>query len=323
MNSTLTHSETVDLETGCAAFIPGFKTEYGYVPSLAPGAIFCVLFGLSLVGHLIQSVRKRQWTSYMFAVGALTETIGWAGRAWSSQCPYNHDAFLMQITTLIIAPTFFTAGAYLILGRLIRIWGPEVSPISPRLYLYIFCTCDVLALVLQSIGGGKASTASNSPNGDPKVGTNIMVGGIVFQMASVTVFVLFLAIVLLRLRQRGKGGPFSQHEGGFRRVVAALLLSITTIYIRSIYRTIELVQGWSGFLITHERFFIALDAAMMTIAVIVFNIFDPAVLLGSKEESTRSGLTGDTGISEGVLESSVSELKENAGTELARASLDL
>ena len=73
MNSTLTHEETVDLETGCAAFIPGFDTEYGYVPSLGPGAAFSVLFGLSLVGHFIQSVRKRQWTSYMFAIGALSK----------------------------------------------------------------------------------------------------------------------------------------------------------------------------------------------------------------------------------------------------------
>jgi uncharacterized membrane protein YhaH (DUF805 family) len=228
----------------------------------------------------------------------------------------------MQITTLIIAPTFFTAGAYLILGQLIRIWGPEVSPISPRVYLYIFCTSDVFALVLQAIGGALASTASDSSNGNTKPGTNIMVGGIVFQMASMTVFVLLLAIVLLRLRRRGKEGSFSQHEGGIHRVIAALLLSITTIYIRSIYRTIELVQGWNGFLITHERFFIALDAAMMTIAVIVFNIFDPAVLLN--DESIRSGPTGDIRINEGVLESSVSELKENSGTELARrASLDL
>jgi uncharacterized membrane protein YhaH (DUF805 family) len=229
---------------------------------------------------------------------------------------------MLQIITLIIAPTFFTAGAYLILGQLIRIWGPEVSPISPRVYLYIFCTSDVFALVLQAIGGALASTASDSSNGNTKPGTNIMVSGIVFQLASMTVFVLFLAIALLRLRRRGKEGSFSQHEGGIHRVIAALLLSITTIYIRSIYRTIELVQGWNGFLITHEPYFIALDGAMMTIAVIVFNIFDPAVLLN--DESTRSGPTDDIRINEGVLESSVSELKENSVTELARrVSLDI
>lgn len=32
----------------------------------------------------------------------IVEIVGWAGRAWSSQCPYNSTAFLMQISTLII-----------------------------------------------------------------------------------------------------------------------------------------------------------------------------------------------------------------------------
>lgn len=30
------------------------------------------------------------------------EILGWAGRVWSYKCPYNMNAFLMQITTLII-----------------------------------------------------------------------------------------------------------------------------------------------------------------------------------------------------------------------------
>lgn len=38
----------------------------------------------------------------LFVMGALTEIIGWAGRTWSAECPYNNNAFLMQISTLII-----------------------------------------------------------------------------------------------------------------------------------------------------------------------------------------------------------------------------
>lgn len=34
------------------------------------------------------------------------EVIGWIGRTWSASCPYNNDAFLMQITTLIIGMLF-------------------------------------------------------------------------------------------------------------------------------------------------------------------------------------------------------------------------
>lgn len=49
------------------------------------------------------------------------------------------------------------------------------------------------------------------------------------------------------------------------------------IYVRSIYRTIELLQGWTGFLITHEVYFVVLDGAMMVLAVGIFNLFHPAL----------------------------------------------
>ncbi|RKL22621.1 hypothetical protein BFJ72_g14703 [Fusarium proliferatum] len=51
------------------------------------------------------------------------------------------------------------------------------------------------------------------------------------------------------------------------------------IFVRSIYRTIELIQGREGYLITHEGFFIGLDAATTTIVVGIFNFFDPVCLL--------------------------------------------
>lgn len=45
-----------------------------------------------------------QWPTFdqVFAIGAVTEVIGWAGRTWSAACPYNNEAFLIQISTLII-----------------------------------------------------------------------------------------------------------------------------------------------------------------------------------------------------------------------------
>lgn len=42
---------------------------------------------------------------------------------------------------------------------------------------------------------------------------------------------------------------------------------------------IELSQGWTGYVITHEVYFIVLDGAMMVIAVGIFNIFHPGWLL--------------------------------------------
>lgn len=55
----------------------------------------------------------------------------------------------MQITTLIIGPTFFAAALYMLLGAFIVNMGRQSSLISARMYAIVFCTCDVISLVVQ------------------------------------------------------------------------------------------------------------------------------------------------------------------------------
>ena len=251
------------------------------------------------------SLEESSEGNQVFAVGALAEVIGWAGRTWSSACPYNNNAFLMQISTLIIgkpapqinilqhhrtnalfwpAPTFFTAGTYIILGQLIRLKGPHTSPISPALYLWIFCTCDVVSLVVQAIGGGLASNAAGSPSGNTKPGTDIMVAGILFQMLSVATFTALGASFLIRVRIHK--GTF---EPSLRWLVAAKSGCVLSVFISRVYRSVELLQGWTGYLITHEGYFIALDGALMVLAVGVFNFAHPGWLLGKVSHHVRDG----------------------------------
>lgn len=182
----------------------------------------------------------------------------------------------MQVTTLIIAPTFFSAAAYIVLGTLIKRVGRTSSLLSPTAYLIIFCICDGVSLAVQAVGGALASIAQKNGT-STGTGTNIMVTGIVFQMAAMTVFVFLLGDFLRRVVWRM--GGMRKLPRGAALVQPAMVSSVVTIYIRSIYRTVELLQGWRGYLIVHERYFIALDAAMMALAVAVYNVFDPAVLL--------------------------------------------
>jgi hypothetical protein len=111
-----------------------------------------------------------------------------------------------------------------------------------------------------------------------------MVAGIVFQLFSITIFVICAAdfvrrCIRLRLLQNLTGSAIP--------LFAATILSVVCIYIRSIYRTIELSQGWSGYLITHESYFIALDGAMMIVAVAVFNVLHPGWLLPQNRNSSN------------------------------------
>ncbi|KAL2014299.1 hypothetical protein VTN00DRAFT_1824 [Thermoascus crustaceus] len=275
---------TESLLDTCHALVPGVKTSYGYKPSVAAGIIFCALFGLSMIAHTVQLVWKRNWWCVVFSIGCLVEVLGWAGRTWSSQCPYMSTAFLMQISTLIIAPTFFTAGIYVLLGRFIKILGRDSSFLSPALYLWIFCTCDIISLVVQAIGGGMASSESN--NGDDTApGTNVMVAGIIFQLVSITVFMVCAADFVRRTMRRGLLQN-NALKGTMVPLLYAMVFSVVCIYIRSIYRTIELLQGWDGYLITTERFFIALDGVMMVLAVAIFNFIHPGWFMPSAEATT-------------------------------------
>ncbi|THY71340.1 RTA1-domain-containing protein [Aureobasidium pullulans] len=185
----------------------------------------------------------------------------------------------MQICTLIIAPTFFTAGIYVILGRMIAIAGPGVSPIGPTWYLWIFCTVDVISLVIQAVGGGSAAVAFNStPPGNTKVGTNIMVAGIDFQLASVVIFSVLFFLFLYRAAVK-LSLPAFKNDKDMKLLVLVTSFSILLIIMRSIYRTVELAGGWSGHVIETERYFLALDGAPMAALVIAFNILHPGILI--------------------------------------------
>jgi hypothetical protein len=262
---------TGDLLLNCHAAIPGIENAYHYSPSLAAGVVFSVLFGLSFLLHSVRAVQYKRWGSYCLIIGAVVECIGWAGRTWNAQCPYNKAAFLMQISTLVIAPVFFAAAIYLALARLIVRRGPQYSLLKPRAYLWTFCTADFVSLLVQAAGGGMASSASNK-NKSPKPGTNVIVTGIVIQLVSMTVFSLCFFVFLWRSRQLHT--PRNE-----QLTILSTLIVLVVVYVRSFYRTIELFQGWTGFLITHEVYFIILDGAMMAIASIAFNVLDPAVLL--------------------------------------------
>lgn len=63
------------LKKGCHAYISSINPNYGYVPSLAGGIVFCVLFGACFFYHFFQSCRIRAATSILLALGALSMNL--------------------------------------------------------------------------------------------------------------------------------------------------------------------------------------------------------------------------------------------------------
>ncbi|KAI4240149.1 MAG: hypothetical protein L6R40_005282 [Gallowayella cf. fulva] len=260
---------------------------YNYRPSLAANGTFLALFSLSLLAFLVQVTLSKRFIGFTIAMvsGCVLEVIGYIGRIMSYHNPFGENGFLMQICCLTIAPAFLAAGIYLTLSRIVLTFGPENSRIKPLSYPRFFIPCDVLSLVLQALGGGMASAASHS-NKNPETGNHIMVAGLAFQVFTLLVFMLlctdFAVRTVVRMNRIGEAALDPTHANlrrstKFRAFLVALTLSTICIFIRSVFRVVELGEGWDGALIKNQTLFIVLEGVMVIIAVLVLNLFHPGL----------------------------------------------
>jgi len=76
---------------------------------------------------------------------------------------------------------------------------------------------------------------------------------------------------------------------------------------RSVYRTIELVDGWNGRIIKNELYFNTMDGAMIVASMYCLNVLHPGHLLrssgaGEKGIATPNSSTGSIEKAKGVGE---------------------
>lgn len=84
------------------------------------------------------------------------ETIGYVGRILSARENYGDwtlGPYIIQSLLILLAPAFFAASIYMILGRLIvLVDGESHSPIRVKWLTKIFVGGDVLSFLAQSAG---------------------------------------------------------------------------------------------------------------------------------------------------------------------------
>ncbi|KZT70110.1 RTA1-domain-containing protein [Daedalea quercina L-15889] len=261
-------------------------SAYGYTPTAWVGILMFVLFTLTTILHFLQSIRYRMWfLLWTTVVAGILESIGWAGRLWSSYNVLANVAFSMQIICTIIGPTPLIAANFVILGHIIRRLGQQYSRLSARWYTIIFVVCDIISLVVQALGGAAAAAAANNHK-SPTSGSDIMLAGIIFQTAAITLYMLLAMEFFLRyfydrpIRGRDIVNTGYALDSKMKQMIAALAFSSLCFYVRTWYRCIELGDGWEGTIIHTQRYFVIMDAVMIALAMWTLNIFHPARLLG-------------------------------------------
>ncbi|KAG0700332.1 RTA1 like protein-domain-containing protein [Suillus ampliporus] len=275
---------------------------YHYVPTEWICILFVVLYSISTVLHMGQALKYRLWWMIptAFLAGVL-EVLGWSARLWSSRSPKLLTPYEMQIVGTIVAPTPLVAANFIILGKIITQLGPQFGRLTPKMYTTLFCSFDIICLIVQAVGGASAAHAAGQKT-SATMGANIMLGGIVAQLFAIVVYVTLAAEFLLRLKYNA---PFryvdkshilekgqSTESKNSQLMLFGVGFCTLCIFIRSVYRTVELANGWAGPVISTERYFDWLDGALVTLAIYTLNFMHPGIWL-KKDDPTVSQQTAD------------------------------
>jgi hypothetical protein len=273
---------------------------YGMTPSFGGNLAMSVVMGVFMICHaLLGAWFRTWWFGISFVIGTALEMIGYIGRTISGHNPQSINPFLIQIICLTIAPCFIMAGIYYLLGQLIQIYGTEYALLKPMWYLYIFISCDIISLAVQAAGGGIAATSLTQYQ-SAKGGTHTMVGGLAFQVFSMSIFLWLLFNFLWRIKYLRKGHADMEFNPRYCRLrehkkfqffPIIIVVAVMFVYVRSIYRVIELSEGWVGYLIVHEVYFMILDALMIGLTCVIFIPWHPGIILGGRiiaVEGTRA-----------------------------------
>ena len=105
------------------------------------------------------------------------------------------------------------------------------------------------------------------------LGQNIVIGGLIIQILSFGFFLVAAAIFHIRINRH----PTNQSRDVlWRRHISILYAASVLVLARSVFRVVEYLQGFSGYLLSHEVFLYVFDAVLMLVVMILLNVVYPS-----------------------------------------------
>ncbi|KAK4865527.1 hypothetical protein LT330_009315 [Penicillium expansum] len=288
-------SNSTDPSDYCTlAICPLSEAHVEYVPSLAGNAFYLALFAVLLVAQLVLGIRYRTW-GYLGGLfgGIVLEIIGYAGRVQMHYNPFLFNPFLEYLICLTIGPAFISASIYICLGRIVVIYGENISRLSPRAYTIVFIVCDVVSLLLQASGGAVTSIADADQPDMAQAGINTMIAGLSFQVASLAIFMAFCLDFAWKVyRNQHELNPDThlidlRNSIKWKAFLVGLALATITIFTRSAFRVAELQGGFHSSLANDEVVFMILEGAMLSIALLSMTILHPGICFDGQWNKTK------------------------------------
>ncbi|RSL56810.1 hypothetical protein CEP53_006671 [Fusarium sp. AF-6] len=205
-------------------------------------------------------------------LGTVAEVVGYIGRILLHNDVWNRGAFTMQITCIILRPTFICAGIYLTLKHVALALHPGLSRMPAAWYPRVFLPTDISCLVVQALGGGLAAAGAsqNDPSLSEKGNSAIMAG-------------VALQVVVL---------------------VAFGVMAID--YLFRVSRIVETEGGWGNHIMQHESSFMVQDGGLVLLAAILVTVvhpglFFPPMYSGKAQATTYSDTDKNEALSSGAI----------------------
>ncbi|KAI1116357.1 hypothetical protein F5Y14DRAFT_79575 [Nemania sp. NC0429] len=258
-------------------------------PALAGNAVLLALFAILIPVALLLGIRYRSLGFVVPLAGGLAlEVVGYIGRILLHSYPDSRTDFAVFLVGTTLGPTCICGAMFLIVPRIVAVYGDEYRSWRPAWYLLLLSLLTVVSLVLE-LAGSVVSTAEDDP-AVVNAGSTVLVVGLVFQLLALGVFVMHAVLfaIALRTRRHSLDPEFASvyNSNKFTLLLVAFIVATTLIVLRTTYRTVQIAEGFRSSIAQAETLFLVLDGAAMLIATIWLLACFPARALGESWSET-------------------------------------
>ncbi|KAJ2258723.1 hypothetical protein GGI13_000488 [Coemansia sp. RSA 455] len=236
----------------------------------APEAAAAIFFIVAAI--LACQTRRAQAARWMYIlVGtALAECIGYILRI---VC-INHISlglYIAMMLFLLLPPNALALFNYKVVGEIARQSNVSAKRfyLRPKFITWFFFASDVFSFMLQSTGGSMMSQDDMQ-----ETGKWICVVGLAIQLGFLASFVAVAIIIGRDPQYIVICGPKQVSEAAAkRRVMWTIHATTGLLYVRSIYRLAEMIDGYGGKLYSAEWAFYVFDFAAILLMFILYIVF--------------------------------------------------
>ncbi|KAG2201082.1 hypothetical protein INT47_010834 [Mucor saturninus] len=237
------------------------------IPSLPLAYTSMVVYLLFSI-YLTVRVYRTKSARFLYILGftALMEAIGYAVRIACADFT-DFKRFITSTLFLLLAPNALALVNYKAVGEIIRLSNvkSEKFYLRPKFVTWFFFASDIFVFLMQGAGSGMQSDYKNL-----KKGQAITLIGLALQL----VFLACFAAITVYVQNSPKYNYYvAGCENPKKKLVFSLYVTISLIYVRSIYRVVEYAYGYTGPVVRAEWALYVFDTLAIAICFLLYCIF--------------------------------------------------